>query len=180
MKVVINIEKKHVYLISGLLILFAGMFAVNAFGGNTPEVMGHNAEEVVGGGVGPTGPQGPAGADGATGATGATGSAGPQGPEGESFSDVFGPVSVCDLTIPSKPALCGVYRGQYAGHVSSVDTTVQTWHSIGCSGESALSGCSTKCGAGLYIVRHVQTLYGDQCGYTFYECIPIQKGLCLS
>lgn len=42
----LNIEKKHVYLISGLLVLFAGMFAVNAFGGVEPSVMGHSAGEV--------------------------------------------------------------------------------------------------------------------------------------
>ena len=46
MKVVINIEKRHVYLISSLLVLFAGMFAVNAFGGTEPSVMGHSEGEL--------------------------------------------------------------------------------------------------------------------------------------
>lgn len=85
MKVVMNIEKSYVFLIAGLLILFAGMFAVNAFGGNAPEVMGHNAEEVVGGGIGPMGSPGINGTDGAKGDkgdTGATGATGPQGPAG--------------------------------------------------------------------------------------------------
>ncbi len=46
MKVVMHIEKVHFYVIAGLLVLFGGMFAVNAFGGVSPSVMGHSAGEV--------------------------------------------------------------------------------------------------------------------------------------
>ncbi len=46
MKVVINIEKGRFYFIVGLLVLFGGMFAVSAFGGTEPSVIGHSAGEV--------------------------------------------------------------------------------------------------------------------------------------
>jgi len=50
MKVNFNLEKKYVYSIVGLLILIAGIFIVNAYGGTQPSVMGHSADEVEGSG----------------------------------------------------------------------------------------------------------------------------------
>jgi len=47
MKVNFNLEKKYTYSIVGLLILVAGIFAVNAYqsGYNDPSIMGHDASE---------------------------------------------------------------------------------------------------------------------------------------
>ena len=46
MKVTFNIKKRYAWAIIGLLVLFGGLFIVNAFGGNQPAVMGHSAGEL--------------------------------------------------------------------------------------------------------------------------------------
>ncbi len=51
MKKVTGAEKRIVYVLLSLLVLFGGMIAVNAFGGVDPAVMGHSAGEVEGGGL---------------------------------------------------------------------------------------------------------------------------------
>lgn len=42
----INIEKRYAYFFVGLLVLATSMLAVNAYGGNDPAIVGHNAEEI--------------------------------------------------------------------------------------------------------------------------------------
>ncbi len=44
---IVNIEKRHVFLIVGVLVFFGGLFFVNAFGGDSPVVMGHSSGEIV-------------------------------------------------------------------------------------------------------------------------------------
>lgn len=51
MKVVMNIRNSYLFTIAGLLILFAGIFVVSAYGGTDPSVMGHSAGEIEGGGL---------------------------------------------------------------------------------------------------------------------------------
>ncbi len=46
MKVVVDIEKRHVFLIVGIMVFFGGLFFVNAFGGDSPSVMGHDSGEI--------------------------------------------------------------------------------------------------------------------------------------
>lgn len=46
MRITVNINKKYAYVLIGLLILSAGIFIVNAFGGNQPSVAGHSVEEI--------------------------------------------------------------------------------------------------------------------------------------
>lgn len=47
MRITVNINKRYAYLIIGLLILTAGIFIVNAYGGNQPSVVGHSINEVA-------------------------------------------------------------------------------------------------------------------------------------
>lgn len=46
MKIVLNIKKRYAYFIIGLLVLSAGIFAVNAFGGSQPSFVGHSVGEI--------------------------------------------------------------------------------------------------------------------------------------
>ncbi|MCF7910589.1 hypothetical protein K9L16_02875 [Candidatus Pacearchaeota archaeon] len=50
MKIEVNIEKKHFYFITGLIVLMFGVFIVNAYNpylsGGTPSIMGHSADEL--------------------------------------------------------------------------------------------------------------------------------------
>ena len=43
-----NIEKRYACIIIGLLVLAVGIFAVNAYGGSQPSVVGHSAGEIEG------------------------------------------------------------------------------------------------------------------------------------
>lgn len=47
MRITININKRYAYVLIGLLILSAGIFIVNAYGGNQPSVAGHSINEVA-------------------------------------------------------------------------------------------------------------------------------------
>jgi len=48
MKFTFNIEKRYAWAIIGLLVVITGGILINAYGGNTPSVMGHTLEEVEG------------------------------------------------------------------------------------------------------------------------------------
>ncbi len=44
---IINIEKRHVFLIVGVLVFFGGLFFVNAFGTSVPATLGHSSAEII-------------------------------------------------------------------------------------------------------------------------------------
>ncbi len=46
MKISFDVERKYAYAVVGLLVLFGGVFAVNAFGGTNPAIMGHSVGEI--------------------------------------------------------------------------------------------------------------------------------------
>ena len=48
MKLEVNIEKRYAYGILGLLVVIAGIVAVNAFGGTSPTTVGHSIGEIEG------------------------------------------------------------------------------------------------------------------------------------
>ena len=43
---IVNIEKRHVFLIVGVLVFFGGLFFVNAFGTSVPATLGHSGGEI--------------------------------------------------------------------------------------------------------------------------------------
>ena len=46
--VTINIEKKHLFIVFGAILLLAVIILVNAYGGNNPSVVGHTIDEIEG------------------------------------------------------------------------------------------------------------------------------------
>ncbi len=44
---IVNIEKRHVFLLVGGLVFFGGLFFVNAFGTSDPATLGHSSAEIV-------------------------------------------------------------------------------------------------------------------------------------
>ncbi len=44
---IINVEKRHVFLIVGVLVFFGGLFFVNAFGTSDPATLGHSSAEII-------------------------------------------------------------------------------------------------------------------------------------
>lgn len=47
MKIEVNIEKKHAFMILGAILIIGGIFAVNAYGTSNPSQFGHSASEVA-------------------------------------------------------------------------------------------------------------------------------------
>ncbi|MBU3940377.1 MAG: hypothetical protein KKH88_00410 [Nanoarchaeota archaeon] len=48
MKIVINIDKKHFYIILALIFIVSGFMAVKAYGTSSPSVFGHTMNETLG------------------------------------------------------------------------------------------------------------------------------------